>query len=394
MAISVQTLFNSTLDAYRLNFIAGDEGGSRSVSWVYYTEDVSTLNFLRGGELVVTTGMEIGRMAANTGKDVTDFTVEYLSELINTLTKQNAAGLILNVGKYILGVPIEITELCNRLRFPLLTMPWEIHIIDLTQDYGNRIITDRQKRQSLKQSIYNLMFNKKEFDEEHLDNTIFKTAKKFSVALVECPQYFSKMDEESFFRYMEYFFIIGIKNSEFVYFRYKDKIVYVFPAESNDYIKKIEKAVRRDKKFEKMKIAVSGNCESVFELHSEYRHAELAIKMCDPETLMGDYEKLGIYQLLGEIEDTRILEKLYEKTLGALNIFGKEKLDDYLNTLKLYLESSGKVAKTAEENFTHRNTVNYRIRKICDTLKIDLGNGKTRYMIQTALYIRELLQLE
>ena len=49
-------------------------------------------------------------------------------------------------------------------------------------------------------------------------------------------------------------------------------------------------------------------------------------------------------------------------------------------------------AKTAEENATHRNTVNYRIHKIAEMLGIDIQDGQTRYKIQTALYIRKLLK--
>ena len=116
------------------------------------------------------------------------------------------------------------------------------------------------------------------------------------------------------------------------------------------------------------------------------------VKLCSEKSLTGDYEKIGIFKLLGEVKDRRILEKLYAAVLGPLDEFGKEKLEDYLNTLRLYLESGGKVQKTAEENFTHRNTVNYRIKKICDTLGIDLADGETRYMVQTALHIRDLLE--
>ena len=167
---------------------------------------------------------------------------------------------------------------------------------------------------------------------------------------------------------------------------------YVFHDDGHQHFGQIEKAARKDKNFEQSRISVSGVCSTARELKEEYRHAELALKMANQETLSGDYDKLGVFQLLGEVQDRRVLERMYENILGPLKEFGKEKLDDYLNTLRLYLCSSGKVQKTAEENSTHRNTVNYRIRKICDTLNVDLSDGETRYMIQTALYIKELLK--
>ena len=141
-----------------------------------------------------------------------------------------------------------------------------------------------------------------------------------------------------------------------------------------------------------MKIAVSAVCGTPEELSNEYRHAKLALSFCAPEETLCDYNSLGIYRLLAEVQDRRILEAFYEETLGKLAFFSEDKRNDYLNTLSLYLESSGKIQKTAEENATHRNTVNYRIHKIAEMLGIDIQDGQTRYKIQTALYIRKLLK--
>ncbi len=394
MAISVQSLFNSTADIYRLKMISGKEGADHLVSWMYYTEDVSTLNFLRGGELVITTGMEIGRKADNAGVSPESFIVEYLSTLIDAVTRQNVSGLILNTGKYITSVPEEIIQLCDRLQLPLLTMPWEVHIIDVMQDYGNRIVSDRQKVLSLEKSLFNAMFNKAEFENIQLEGTAFSGAKEFSIILLELPDALAEKDEESFMRYMDYSFNIktGLRAGEYSYFLYDKKIVYVFHDDAHSHLEQIEKAVRKNKIFEGMRLSVSGVCTAVHELSDEYRHAELAIKMCNQETLTGDYDKLGIFKLLGEVRDRKVLEQIYNSVLGPLNEFGKDKLEDYLNTLRLYLGFGGRVQKTAEENSTHRNTVNYRIKKICDTLHIDLSDGETRYMIQTALYIKDLLE--
>lgn len=395
MSVTIQTLLNSTSSLYRLKLIAGTEGTSRSVSWMYYSEDTSTLDFLRGGELVITTGMEIGRRAENLGVNQDDYIVEYLSKLIEVLSQENASGLILNVGKYIVSVPREIIELCNRLQFALMTMPWEIHIIDIMQDYANRFISDRQKTLSLEQTIFDAMFAPSKFNPLQLENTSFANATEYSVILVDMPEKIQKMSQEDLAYYMNYSFNIklGVPASEYVAFPYKTKIVYAFHSNAHNYIAKIEKALKKDTNFGQVRISISGTCNRIQEISAEYEHAMLAMNFCNSQNLLGDYDKLGIYQILGEVKDRKILEDFYQRTLGELNFLGKEKLDDYLNTLKLYIESSGMVSKTAQENSTHRNTVNYRIRKICDILNIDLSDGKTRYMIQTALYIRELLAM-
>jgi len=394
MAISIQSLFSATQTIYRLKCIAGAEALDNYVSWMYYTEDLSTLDFIRGGELVLTTGMSIGRQEDNLGKKDNRYIRDYLYELVTKLVDLKASGLIVNVGKYIPEIPKEIVALCNELVFPIFTLPWEIHTIDIMQDYGNRIVNDRQKIFKLEQSLTNAIFNPQEFNIVQLENTSFANAKKYSILLIEFPEELTDMEEGELDRYMHYSFNLktGLQPNDFCFFLHRNHIIYVFHDDCKTAAKKIEIIARKDPYFKNKKISISSTCNATYELPKEYEHAYLALKLCDNEILFSDYDDLGFFQILGEIRDRKILEKMYNQVLGGLNTFSEDKLKDYLNTLRLYLNSSGRVQKTADINYTHRNTVNYRIKKICDVLDIDISDGHTRFMIQVALYIKELLE--
>lgn len=408
MSVSMQSLYSATKDTYRLKVIAGKEGMNRNVSWMYYTEDESTISFIRGGELAVTTGLHLERSVQN-GKPFNDgetahsimteeekmhATTEYLAHFITELTERNASGLILNTGKYINDIPEEICAMCDRLSFPLLTMPWEIHLIDIMQDYGNRIVSDRQKVMTTEKALSNALFFPEQFDSAQLDGTRFAGAEKYSVILMQIPEEFFNGEEEKIRRYMDFSFNgkLRIMPSEFACILHKNHIVYVFHSDARNVAQTLCTVASHDRYFKGMKIAVSAVCRTPEELSNEYRHAKLALSFCAPEETLCDYNSLGIYRLLAEVQDRRILEAFYEETLGKLAFFSEDKRNDYLNTLSLYLESSGKIQKTAEENATHRNTVNYRIHKIAEMLGIDIQDGQTRYKIQTALYIRKLLK--
>lgn len=408
MSVSMQSLYSATKDTYRLKVIAGKEGMNRNVSWMYYTEDESTISFIRGGELAVTTGLHLERSVQN-GKPFNDgetahsimteeekmhATTEYLAHFITELTERNASGLILNTGKYINDIPEEICAMCDRLSFPLLTMPWEIHLIDIMQDYGNRIVSDRQKVMTTEKALSNALFFPEQFDPAQLDGTRFAGAEKYSVILMQIPEEFFNGEEEKIRRYMDFSFNgkLRIMPSEFACILHESYIVYVFHSDARNVAQTLCTVASHDRYFKGMKIAVSAVCRTPEELSNEYRHAKLALSFCAPEETLCDYNSLGIYRLLAEVQDRRILEAFYEETLGKLTFFSEDKRNDYLNTLSLYLESSGKIQKTAEENATHRNTVNYRIHKIAEMLGIDIQDGQTRYKIQTALYIQKLLQ--
>lgn len=57
MALSVRKIFDRIKNKYRLSLIAGSLGLSRTVSWVYYSEDSSTVDYIRGGEIAITLGV-------------------------------------------------------------------------------------------------------------------------------------------------------------------------------------------------------------------------------------------------------------------------------------------------------------------------------------------------
>ena len=84
---------------------------------------------------------------------------------------------------------------------------------------------------------------------------------------------------------------------------------------------------------------------------------------------------------------------MYEDVLGKLNNFSEQKKENYIETLKSYIEANGRVQKTADENSYHRNTINYRIHRLSEILGLDLQDGQTRYLIQTAIYIKEYLEM-
>ena len=88
-------IYHSYREQYRLRLIAGADGVSSSVSWLYYTEDIGNISFLRGKELVITTGMMI-RSDPN-----------WLYKLIEELAFSSCSGLIINIGNYIKEVIIQ-----------------------------------------------------------------------------------------------------------------------------------------------------------------------------------------------------------------------------------------------------------------------------------------------
>ena len=57
MPLTLNELYTQTKHQYHLSMIAGETGIDHIMNWVYVSEDSSTHDFLKGGELIITTGI-------------------------------------------------------------------------------------------------------------------------------------------------------------------------------------------------------------------------------------------------------------------------------------------------------------------------------------------------
>ena len=122
MAIRFWEIYEETKEKYKLRILAGKNGMDNVIGWVHMLEDETIINRFSGEELAVTTGLK----ARIDG---------WLLHLVASMKKAESAGIIINTGMYLKQVPRDVIDWCEAHNFPLLEMPWEISITELTQDY-------------------------------------------------------------------------------------------------------------------------------------------------------------------------------------------------------------------------------------------------------------------
>lgn len=392
MALSVKNIYSTYKNKFKLNLIAGQEGLNRTISWIYYTEDSSTIEFIRGGELAITLGVNFERQKDNKGDDSESLT-EFLKVFIENFSKHNASGLIINTGKFILEVPEEIKALCNELNLPLFTMPWEVHTIDVMQEVGNLIATEQQNALTVENLFYTSIFAPENLDSNQILNTPFHDAKEYAVSLLDIDMERFNNDIEAIKRYLTFSFIpkLSVISGSIASFIHNQKVIFILKDNFLKTSKEIARIAANDKFFYGMKVSLSDSTDDIKEMPFIYEHALATMALSDSVASVTTYDSLGIYKLLVEIKNRKVLEQLYTETLGKLNIFTEDKLTDYMKTLELFLKYGGNIQRISEENSNHRNTIIYRIKKIEDTMGINLSDGDTRCMVQMAIYIKRLL---
>jgi purine catabolism regulator len=110
-----------------LKLVGGAEGADRAVRWVHVSELDDPTPWLKGGELLLTTGMGIGTTPARQRG--------YLERLADA----GLAGLGFGVGFSHRRVPKAIVTAADRLSFPVFEVPYPVPFIAITEAVYTRL---------------------------------------------------------------------------------------------------------------------------------------------------------------------------------------------------------------------------------------------------------------
>lgn len=371
MGIQISDLYDCAKEKYSLTLHSGETGLTNSVSWVYLAEDIQNVSFLKGGELVITTGLFV-----QSGVDLGDF--------ICSLAMYNCSGILINVGKYLKDEDIttEIKEFCRVNHFPLFTMPWKVHLIDIMQDYCSRLLHNTQSTEHL-----NAAFR----------GAIYQPSVHESVLLV--------LNQYGFPAEAEYRIIViqNLQNTTRVTFTLNQlKLKYhLFEHENRQilvYLRSPENSLEELTEIllfcDSITLGISSTIHSLTEISQCYKSAIFSMAAA---VFWGipyvNFEELGIFQILFSSSNPQMLQEIYEKQLGKLEQFDMEHDSDYLITLKVFLLSDCNLLDTASKMHTHRNTIIYRIKKIKELLGSELNHSKTKFDLLMAFYIKEYFSI-
>ncbi len=115
----------------------------------------------------------------------------------------------------------------------------------------------------------------------------------------------------------------------------------------------------------------------------------------DEASSITEFDQVGIYRLLLPLtrearEDGRLY---YADTVGLLAEYDRRHGTDLVPTLESFRRNNENVALTAEELYTHRHTVRYRLQRIAEISGCDPFVGVEREKLYMGLYVKYLLNL-
>jgi len=110
-----------------LTLVGGKAGRNRTIRWVHVSELEDPTPWLKGGELLLTTGMGLGKSPSRQ------------RAYVERLAGAELAGLGFGVGFSYAKVPKAVADAADRLRFPVFEVPYPVPFIAITEAVFSRI---------------------------------------------------------------------------------------------------------------------------------------------------------------------------------------------------------------------------------------------------------------
>lgn len=385
MAITLRHLCRYAKETYGMIQICGESNMNNMVNWVHMLEDPETASFLHGSEIIFTTGI---------GHDSTEWLIDFVAGLVD----HQASGLVLNLGPYIKTVPEDLIHLCKDMDFPLFTIPWTTRIVDITHDFCRQIISGEENEITVGSAFRNAIF----FPNKTCDYGATLERKEFDLYASFCIVAIS-LQVPTNDKLLEYEKIIKLHLQKILYsysdrfsiFRQDKYVIAVlqdFPSEIlESSLDRLKEVCNYGGGKYSIHAGISGNATGVQSLPQNYKRALAVLKIAIKQGVyLLFYHNIGIYQLLIEVEEAKVLKSFYKNTIGKLEDYDMKYNTDYIKTLKAYLQSNASVQEVAQVTFVHRNTINYKIKKIKEILgcNLDYEDG---IKLLLAFHIKEII---
>ena len=101
--------------------LCGRRGLDRAVRWVHVVDHSDPEDSLAEGELLLTSGIALSQDPA------------LRADIFDIMERQNSAGLVISLGRYMPEVPPEMLAAGEACGIPVIGLPWEVNFGDITR---------------------------------------------------------------------------------------------------------------------------------------------------------------------------------------------------------------------------------------------------------------------
>ena len=382
MAVNVKQLWEQVPDA-KMTLLTGEAGLDRTVRWVHMVESAQISSFLEGGEIVFTTG--VGLHAASE-----------LTALVRNVAMHDVSAIVLNLGPYIQTIEEETVQLCRERQIPLFSVPWEVHMAEFIRQFCLQITLDDKRQLELSSALQNAILfpAQRELYVPHLENHGLHVGVPYTVVLFGETQPSSVVERRVLLHQMES--VAAQQGWRCLLTHIEPYILLLFegrdytPAVLHNCCTQLQQSCPRLKTA--YSVGIGEPSHNMYCIAKSFQKAKCVLDLGQRDKMF--YSELGLYRLLACIEDRETMRSYVEDQLGPLLQYDQMHEGNLLEVLRVYLRHNGSVKEASEELYVHRNTINYKIRRIAELLGRSLTDYETCSELLAALKMHRLLELE
>jgi purine catabolism regulator len=364
-----------------LELISGEESAHTHVRWVHSSELADPTPWLKGGEMLLTTGLQLE------GPKVQR---EYLDRLVD----HDIAALGFGTGFRHRKVPAALVKAARERGFPLFEVPYELPFIAITERAFARLLDERYEllqrnmvgdllAEALSGHLYpeDLQARLRPFG---IGERIAVLAFALDDASAAAAAVERLLDSERIGK------LVAIRAGLLC-------AVVDAGEEDGGELDPVALAgrirVALAARYGEVRAAASrpGPTHSLRMSFHEARCALEAVRLRNgtaPE--VATYEDLGAFQLLLSLQDEEALSSYCRSVLGPIEQGEGDYGDELVRSLDVFIEHNGHWEKAAAELYCHRHTLRYRIRRIEQLTGRSFSSARDRIEFWLALRGREL----
>ena len=365
-----------------LELVCGQESADAHVRWVHSTELADPTPWLKGGELLLTTGMQLNGPKLQ-------------RELIERLADHEIAGLGFGTGFAHKRLPAALVTAAKRRGFPLFEVPYELPFIAITERAFARLLDERYEllQRTMVGDVLAEVLTGHLYPED-----LQARLRPFGIGEQVAVLAFKQVDASAGAAVVERILerehvpsLVAIRAGLLCAVIDPEGAPGSTPLEPVELARTIRAELAG--RFGDVRAAAS-RATATHSLRMAFHEARCALEAVRlrngsaPE--VASYVDLGAFQLLLSLQDDEALSSYCRSVLDPIERGEGEYGDELVRSLDVFIEHNGHWEKAANALFCHRHTLRYRIRRIEQLTGRDFSRARDRIEFWLALRGREL----
>jgi PucR family transcriptional regulator, purine catabolism regulatory protein len=364
-----------------LTLASGQGSATTHLRWVHITELVDPTPWLKGGELLLTTGIQLK------GPKVQ-------RELIERLAEHEIAGLGFGVGFAHKKLPAALVGAARKRGFPVFEVPYELPFIAITERVFAQLVDERYEllQRSMAGDVLAEALTGNLYPEELAAKLRpFGIGEQAAVLAFAMPD--PAIGAPQLERTLER---AGVHSLVAIRAGLLCAVIDIDGVEPDPLELAGLARTELQARLGEVRAAASrpASTQSLRLSFHEARCALEAARLRDGKgsgtAVVASYRDLGAFQLLLSLQDDDALMSYCRGVLGPVEQGEGDYGDELLRSLDVFIENNGHWEKAAGELYCHRHTLRYRIRRVEQLTGRDFNSARDRIEFWLALRGREL----